>query len=58
MDVAVSWVLAQQAMTVALVGCRTQEQARKNAAAGDYVLSEEDTVRLTKISDQVLEAIG
>ena len=57
-DVAVSWVLAQQAMSVALVGCRTQEQARKNAAAGDYVLSEEDTARLTKISDEVLEAIG
>ena len=56
-DVAVSWVLAQQAMTVALVGCRTPEQAKRNAAAGDFELSADDVARLSMISDQIGEKI-
>ena len=57
-DVAVGWVLAQRGMTLALVGARTEEQARMNAMAGDFVMSEEDEKMLSGVSAEVLAALN
>lgn len=41
-QVAIAWALAQPGVTSAIVGARTAEQARENAAAADVVLSRAD----------------
>lgn len=41
-QVAIAWTLAQRGVTSAIVGARTVEQARENAAAADVVLSVEE----------------
>jgi methylglyoxal reductase len=38
-QVAIAWVLAQAGITAAIVGARTPEQARENAAAADVALA-------------------
>jgi aryl-alcohol dehydrogenase-like predicted oxidoreductase len=38
----VAWTIAQRGCSHALVGARTPEQARENAAAGDIVLNEDE----------------
>ncbi len=45
-QVAIAWVLAQDGITAAIVGARTPEQARENAAAADVRL---DTVEVAAI---------
>ena len=57
-DVAIGWTVAQEGMTLALVGARNPEQAVMNANAGDFVLSAEDMARLTAASDHVREVLG
>ena len=57
-DVAVGWVLAQRGVTLALVGARTEEQARMNAMAGDFVMPEEDEKMLAEVSAEVLAALN
>ena len=57
-DVAVGWVLAQRGVTLALVGARTEEQARMNAMAGDFVMPEEDEKMLGEVSAEVLAALN
>ncbi|MBL8861869.1 MAG: aldo/keto reductase [Planctomycetes bacterium] len=46
-QVAIAWVLAQRGVTAAIVGARTAEQARENAAAAELDLSapESDALR-------------
>ena len=51
--IAIAWALAQPGMTATLVGARTPEQARMNAAAGDFVLSDEDNAALTRRCDEI-----
>lgn len=41
-QIAIAWTLAQPGVTSAIVGARTPEQARENAAAGDIVITTED----------------
>jgi aryl-alcohol dehydrogenase-like predicted oxidoreductase len=43
---AIAWTLAQPAVTAAIVGARTAEQARENAAAADVVLARDEEARL------------
>jgi len=45
-QVAIAWTLAQPGLTAAIVGARTPEQARENAAAADIVLSGEEETSL------------
>lgn len=40
-QVVIAWTVAQRGVTAALVGARTPEQARENAAAGDVTLTPE-----------------
>lgn len=47
-QVAIAWTLAQPGVTAAIVGARTPEQARENAAAADVVLSREEEAALRR----------
>jgi aryl-alcohol dehydrogenase-like predicted oxidoreductase len=49
-QVAVRWVLEQPAITSAIVGARTVDQARDNLAAGGWRLPAEALERLNKVS--------
>ena len=41
-DLAIAWVLANPAVTSAIVGAKTPQQAVQNAKAADWVLTPED----------------
>lgn len=47
-QVAIAWTLAQPGVTAAIVGARTPEQARENAAAADVVLAREEEAALRR----------
>ncbi len=49
-QVAIRWVLEQPAITSAIVGARTVEQARDNLLAGSWRLAEEALTRLNDVS--------
>ena len=53
-DLAIAWTLAHPSVTSSIVGAKTPEQARMNAAAGDWELSESD---LSEI-DALIQAAG
>ncbi len=53
-DLAIAWTLAHPSVTSSIVGAKTPEQARMNAAAGDWELSESD---LSEI-DGLIQAAG
>jgi aryl-alcohol dehydrogenase-like predicted oxidoreductase len=44
--VAINWSVAQRGITTALVGAKNPQQARSNAAAGEWSLSEEEIQRI------------
>ena len=43
---AINWVLANPSMTVALVGAKTPEQVRMNAAAGNWELTADEKAEI------------
>jgi aryl-alcohol dehydrogenase-like predicted oxidoreductase len=47
-QVAIAWTLAQPGVTAAIVGARTPDQARENAAAADIALSAEEATSLRR----------
>lgn len=47
-QVVIAWTVAQPGVTSALVGARTVEQVRENAAAGELVLSNEDLATIRR----------
>lgn len=51
-QVATRWVLDQPAITSAIIGARTVEQARDNLAAGGWRLPEDALQRLNEVSQQ------
>ena len=51
-QVAVRWVLEQPAITSAIVGARTAEQARDNILAGEWQMPSEALQRLNVVSQQ------
>ena len=48
---AINWVLANPSMTVALVGAKTPEQVRMNAAAGSWELTAEEKAKIDKAAE-------
>ena len=46
---AIAWIIAQEGITSAVVGVKTQEQVRDAAAAGEFVFPKEDLDRLQGI---------
>ena len=47
-QIAIAWTVAQPGVTSAIVGARTPEQARENAAAGDLKLAPEELATIRK----------
>ena len=53
-QVAINWSINRPGVTTALVGAKTEKQARENAAAAEFELTEEEMISLTKKSDEVI----
>ncbi len=51
---AIAWVVANPAVTSAIVGAKTPEQARHNAAAGDWRLSQADLAEIEELLAKAL----
>jgi aryl-alcohol dehydrogenase-like predicted oxidoreductase len=51
---AINWAINRPGITAALVGAKNEKQARENAAAADFELSEAEMLALTEESDQVI----
>lgn len=51
--VAVAWCLHQTGVTAALVGARTEAQARDNATAGEITLGDDEVRRITEAFDRL-----
>jgi len=56
--VAIAWLLAQPAVGSVLVGIRSPEQARENAAAASLVLPPDTVRNLTEATDKLKELLG
>lgn len=56
-QLAISWTIAQQGITIALVGARNPEQAKENAKAADIKLSSDEIDFIIKELDE-LELVG
>ena len=54
-QLAIAWVLANPAVTSAIVGAKTPEQACQNAAAGDWRLSQADQAEIRALVAEYLE---
>ena len=53
-DLAIAWTLGHPAVTSSIVGAKTPEQARMNAASGDWELTESDMSEI----DSLIQAAG
>lgn len=53
-QLAINWSINRPGVTTALVGAKTEKQARENAAAAEFELTEEEMISLTKKSDEVI----
>jgi aryl-alcohol dehydrogenase-like predicted oxidoreductase len=51
-QVAINWAIEQRGVTTALVGAKNPNQARTNAAAGEWSLSDEDLARINSAYDE------
>ncbi len=50
-QVVINWTIHRPGMTVALVGARNAAQARENAAAAEFTLSDEETARIDELAE-------
>jgi aryl-alcohol dehydrogenase-like predicted oxidoreductase len=57
-DVAMAWLLAQPGISSVVVGIRSPEQARENAAAADLQLDAATLAALNEASEPVKQALG
>jgi aryl-alcohol dehydrogenase-like predicted oxidoreductase len=48
-DLAIAWVLSNDAVTSAIVGAKTPDQVRQNAKAADWVLTPEELKEIDRI---------
>ena len=53
-QVALAWTLARPAVSTVIIGARTSEQLADNLAAGDLVLTDDETARLEEVSRPTL----
>lgn len=53
-QVSINWAVAQKGVTSALVGAKNPKQARSNAAAGEWSLSEEELTRISRTYERTL----
>ncbi len=52
-QIAIAWTVAQPGITAAIVGARTIEQARENAAAGDIQLSDDELAHIRAVFEDL-----
>jgi aryl-alcohol dehydrogenase-like predicted oxidoreductase len=52
---AINWAINRPGITTALVGAKNEKQAKENAEAADFSLTEAEMEALTKKSDQVIK---
>jgi aryl-alcohol dehydrogenase-like predicted oxidoreductase len=57
-QLAIAWVLRRPEVTAAIVGARRPPQIEETAAAGDWVLSEEDLAAVEALLDKRRRALG
>ncbi|QDU70738.1 aldo/keto reductase [Mucisphaera calidilacus] len=57
-DVSIAWLLAQPTVTSVLVGASMPEQVKRNAAAADVKLSQQDLDELSSITESVKQILG
>lgn len=57
-QIAINWAINRPGITSALVGAKNERQARENAAAADFELSEEEMLALTRESDKAIENLN
>lgn len=57
-QIAINWAINRPGITTALVGAKNEKQARENALAADFELSEAEMVALTEESDQVIKNLN
>lgn len=57
-DMAIAWLIAQPAVTSAIVGARNSQQAERNAKAGDLELSDDILAELSKATEDLKTAMG
>lgn len=57
-EVALAWLVAQPAVTSAISGCRSAEQARVNANAGELKLSQDTLDALSECTRPIKEKMG
>ena len=50
-QLAINWVLRRDGVTAALVGARTPEQVRENAAAVNFTLRDDEVARIDALLD-------
>jgi aryl-alcohol dehydrogenase-like predicted oxidoreductase len=53
----INWTIHEPGITAALVGARNAEQARHNAAAMNFTLSDEERAQIRKTFDDVSAAL-
>lgn len=54
-QIAINWSINRPGITTALVGAKNERQARENAAAANFELSEAEILALTRESDKVIK---
>jgi len=57
-QIAINWSINRPGITTALVGAKNKKQARENAAAADFELSESEMIALTHESDKVIKNLN
>jgi len=55
---AINWAISRAGITTALVGAKNEKQARENAGAADFELSEAEMLALTEESNKVIENLS
>ena len=55
---AINWAINRKGITTALVGAKNEKQARENAGAADFELSEAEMLALTEESNKVIENLS
>lgn len=56
-QVAINWSINQPGITAALVGAKTEQQARENASAADFKLTQAELIKLSQKSTAVIKEL-
>ncbi|MFW5889558.1 MAG: aldo/keto reductase [Bacillota bacterium] len=57
-QISINWAISRPGITTALVGAKTEKQARENAAAADFKLADSEMELLTRKSNKIINQIN